>query len=301
MQLISYQATPVILYRITDVFVFSPSYRGTLPVYASFLRVLEQAHRIYILSFVCLPRLSGSRRLPPLILHGDTSRPRRCLFSELSMHNSCAQIARVKEADGAPQDLLVPMRDGFLCEDDISHSQVQLSTTVKRDPLQNKRLIHFFVVQRSHVGVMCKMESNVYRNIGDSVSLSLPHIELASIAMSDVQVIPHLIHHVIVVFVSIDSFVLIITVPGLRWLTQRRYSMEGRVVTLRRFFHYQPLFKYRAVLHPEYAVDTFVHRSVILCMRREEALVFWQARRLHLVFRHASLTVGEILSPRISP
>ncbi|SJL13362.1 uncharacterized protein ARMOST_16804 [Armillaria ostoyae] len=47
------QATPVILYFIADVFVFSPSYRGTLPVYASFLRVLEQAHRIYILSFLC--------------------------------------------------------------------------------------------------------------------------------------------------------------------------------------------------------------------------------------------------------
>ncbi|PBK58554.1 hypothetical protein ARMSODRAFT_117549 [Armillaria solidipes] len=44
-------------------------------------------------------------------------------------------------------------------------------------------------------------------------------------AMSNVQVIPYLIHHVTIVFVSIDSFVLIITVPSLRWLTQRRYSM----------------------------------------------------------------------------
>ncbi|PBK59094.1 hypothetical protein ARMSODRAFT_808932 [Armillaria solidipes] len=55
-------------------------------IYPSFLRVLEREQRTYMLSLVCLPRLYGSRRLPPLILNGDTSRSPDCLFLRLWLY-----------------------------------------------------------------------------------------------------------------------------------------------------------------------------------------------------------------------
>ncbi|KAK0432207.1 hypothetical protein EV421DRAFT_1742475 [Armillaria borealis] len=99
--------------RLSSPMLAVPTDRRTFPlaggtsshseIYALFLQVLEREQRMYMLSLIRLLRLSGSRRLPPLILNGDKSRSPHCLFSQLRMHNSCAQIPRIKENGGAPQ------------------------------------------------------------------------------------------------------------------------------------------------------------------------------------------------------